>query len=113
MLDKYAQIKLSNNIYVVIFFIFLPTGKDIYNILKIHPSGWNDMKLYQETRKIVENIMVINDPAERAVKLTKDFNDFGTKSEVEKQKMFNIVEHTRKIVPKATKVNLQHFKQRL
>ena len=53
--------------------------------LFVSPEDWNDSQDYQEGKRRVENIRVVNDTAERGVKLVEDFNKSLTNDEEEKQ----------------------------
>jgi hypothetical protein len=47
-----------------------------YYILTSDPENWSQSSEYQEARKIVKNLKVVNDPAERKIELITDFNGF-------------------------------------
>jgi hypothetical protein len=53
--------------------------------LKIDPVEWKNNLEYNNARDIILSIKVVNDIAERNVKLMKDFNQKITKNEEEKQ----------------------------
>jgi hypothetical protein len=49
---------------------------DVNYILTSDPENWSQLSEYQEARKIVRNLKVVNDPAERKIELITDFNGF-------------------------------------
>jgi len=69
--------------------------------LLVLPEDWNDSQDYQEGKRRVENLRVVNDTAERGVKLFEDFNKSLTNDEEEKQFLLQVVEANRKAVPTA------------
>jgi len=72
--------------------------------LSVPPSQWNDVEAYQAAKCRIQQLRVVNDTAERGVKLFEDFNTLLTKDEQEKQFVLQIVEANRKAVPtEATK----------
>ncbi|XP_050519986.1 uncharacterized protein LOC126893640 [Daktulosphaira vitifoliae] len=67
--------------------------------LKLDSSNWEGDKYYQEAKKIVKSIRVVNDTAERGVKLMEEFNDKLTKNEAQKQFILQVVQKYRKVFP--------------
>ena len=61
-------------------------------------SMWPDCPAYVKAKKIVSAVRVVNDCAERAVKLATDFNSSLTQDEVQRQLIFQIVEFHRQTV---------------
>ena len=55
------------------------------NFLKIDPSQWATQMDYIQGQKIIRSLEVVNDTAERGVKLMEEFNDFHSKNEEQKQ----------------------------
>ena len=53
--------------------------------------------------KIVENLRVVNDTAERGVKLIQDFNILLTKNEEQKQFVLQAVDECRRLYPDVKK----------
>lgn len=76
---------------------------DINELLKHDPSKWEELGVYQKGKRVVESLGVVNDVAERKVKLATDFNSFGTKDEEVKQQIFQNVENNRHTIKKASK----------
>ena len=62
------------------------------------PSTWPDCPNYMKAKEIVSAVRVVNDCAERAVKLAIDFNTSLTQDESQRQLIFQIVECHRKTV---------------
>lgn len=85
-------------------------GPKINELLIHDPSTWHTLQIYHDCRDVVKNICIVNDCAERGVKLIKDFNEFGTRSESQKQNMMSVVEYARKTVPKPTKKNIENLR---
>ena len=60
------------------------------------PSTWKDNFSYKSGIEKLEKIYVVNDVAERGVKLILDYNNIFTKDEIEKQCVLQIVVEHRK-----------------
>jgi hypothetical protein len=56
-------------------------------------TSWSTNEGYLAACKIVHALKVVNDCAERAVKLATDFNEILTKSEEQRQLLCQVVEH--------------------
>jgi len=68
------------------------------------PAQWNEDESYQIAKHRVQHLRVVNDTAERGVKLFEDYNAMLTRDEEEKQFLLQVVEANRKAVPsEATK----------
>ena len=70
------------------------------SFLSSPPSQWNDVEAYQIAD---QQIKVVNDTAERGIKLFEEFNTLLTKDEEEKQFLLQVVEANRKAVPSEAK----------
>jgi len=78
------------------FFPFLQTNQ-----------SWNDIEAYQKVKNRIKKLWVVNDTAERAVKLFEEFNTLLTNDEEEKQFLLQVVEANRKVVTtEATKTSV-------
>ena len=75
--------------------------------LKTPPVEWNKSEEYQEALNFLQNLKVVNDTAERGIKLISDYATSITNDEEEKQFLLQIVENHRKQVPNITKSNLE------
>jgi len=70
-------------------------------------STWTERADYNATCKTVGALNVLNDCAERAVRLATDFNKVLTKSDEQRQLLYQVVEHHQKLLPTgATKEQL-------
>ena len=69
------------------------------SFLKIEPTAWNDNADFKCGLERVQTLKVVNDTAERGVKLFEEFNQLITKDEEEKQFLLQVVESNRKAVP--------------
>jgi len=68
---------------------------------------WCERADYIAARQIVRALKVVNDCAERAVRLAADFNEVLTKNADQRQLLYQVVEHHRKLLPTtATKKQL-------
>ena len=85
------------------FFLRLEIGMDF---LQVDPSEWSARDDYLTGLRICQNLSVVNDAAERAVKLITDFNRALTYDENDKQYLIQVVEHYRQIYPSHTKSSL-------
>ncbi|KAI8442258.1 hypothetical protein MSG28_005828 [Choristoneura fumiferana] len=72
------------------------------SFLKLPVEVWHDNFEYIQGKKRVKNLRVVNDTAERGVKLFEEYNKLLTKNEEEKQIILHVVEHNRKIVSTET-----------
>lgn len=72
---------------------FFKRFKLSFDFLKSDPSTWPQDDGYIKNRIIVNNLRVLNDVAERAVKLTSDFNRKSTTSEDQRQYLLQVVAH--------------------
>ena len=61
-------------------------------------TTWSSSEDYLAACKIIHAVKVVNDCAERAVKLATDFNEILTKSDEQRQLLYQVVEHHRKLV---------------
>ena len=66
------------------------------SFIETDPSTWDDNLDYCKGKEIVNNLKVVNDTAERAVKLIEDFNKIGSKNEEQKQYMLQVITKYRK-----------------
>lgn len=64
--------------------------------LKLDPSKWHNESEFQKGMNIVQNLHVVNDTAERFVKLMEEYNAALTKNEEEKQYILQTVTDYRK-----------------
>ena len=69
------------------------------------PLTWLECPEYISAKQKITSLRVINDCAERAVKLATDFNNILTHDESERQLVFQIVEHHRQLMTLPLKKN--------
>lgn len=73
------------------------------DFLQKDPSEWNEMPEYQNAKQKLSELEVVNDFAERGVKLMKDFNKSSTKDEETKQFLLQVVSNYRQQYPDHSK----------
>lgn len=73
------------------------------SFLNRDPQFWNTSEDYQDAIRKLQTLKVVNDCAERAVKLIEDFNPIITKNENQKQYLLQIVADYRKNYPDSRK----------
>ena len=76
------------------------------DFLSKNPSTWKYDPSYKAGFDKLKNISVVNDVAERGVKLIHDYNNILTNDESEKQYVLQVVAQSRKTFPNATKYSL-------
>lgn len=69
------------------------------SFLQLPPDVWNDNDKYVEGKKRISKLRVVNDTAERGVKLFQEYNLALSHDEEETQLILQVVEANRKIVP--------------
>lgn len=76
------------------------------DFLLLDPSNWPKSEAFCKGEQIAKCITVVNDAAERKIKLITDFNRSLTHNEADKQYLLHIVENYRKDFPTYTKSSL-------
>ena len=69
------------------------------DFISVDPATWDSREDYRQAKETVAALRVVNDCAERAVKLATDFNMALTHDEEQRQLIFQVVEHHRKLIP--------------
>jgi len=64
---------------------------------------WNDNECYTDAERIVKSLKVVNDTAERGVKLIQDYNTMLTKDEEQKQFLLQVIQEHRRMYPDSKK----------
>lgn len=77
------------------------------SFLEKHPALWETDGDYLKAKTTIMNLTVVNDPAERGVKLIADFNNTLTKDEKDLQFLLQVVSEYRKQFPSHAKKDLQ------
>lgn len=75
--------------------------------LSFDPSQWQQREDYKKGFDTCKNVHVINDSAERAVKLFSDYNEKLTRNEEQKQYIPKVVQHYRQIFASHKKSDLE------
>jgi len=76
------------------------------DFLKKTPSEWPDNEDYQKASNIVKHLKVVNDTAERGIKLITEYNDILTKDEEQKQYVLQLTSDFNKRFPDTKKSTL-------
>lgn len=82
------------------FFDIIGVGS---SFLDIHPSYWPNNENYKRIKEIVQNISVVNDPAERAIGLIKTVNNTLTKDHAQQNELVQVIEQRNKTFKNNTK----------
>jgi len=69
-------------------------------------STWENNLKYKRGKEIISKLKVVNDTAERAVKLIEDFNKIGSKNEEQKQYILQVVTEYRQRYSNSNKSTL-------
>lgn len=72
------------------------------SFLQLPPETWGENNDYVQGKTCIKNLRVVNDTAERGVKLFEDYNNILSKNEEEKQFILHVVEQNRKIISTET-----------
>lgn len=64
-----------------------------------NPKSWVKNKDFIDDKSVFQSVEVVNDCAERAIKLVEDFNGTRTKTETDLQNLLLTVDYHRKIFP--------------
>lgn len=80
--------------------------KEFFEIMNISTSflmnsakKWSGDKCYLDAKQLVASLVVVNDVAERGVKLITDFNMKSTRDPVQQQYLLQVIEYHRKKYP--------------
>ncbi|CAI6377454.1 unnamed protein product [Macrosiphum euphorbiae] len=91
-----------------------PNSKNVFKrfnipeiFLKVQPEKWHELEEYQKGKSILNSIKVVNDTAERGVKLMQEYNDKFTTNEDQKQFVLQVVQDCRKQYPGFTRDTLK------
>lgn len=81
-----------------------------YEFLKIDPGLWENDKIYLHAKQVIKSLTVVNDPAERGVKLIEDYSGKLTKDEEKLQFLLQVVSEHQKKYPDHTKKSIKSKK---
>ncbi|KAF0750514.1 Uncharacterized protein FWK35_00026340 [Aphis craccivora] len=70
------------------------------NFLREDPKTWNALDEYIQAKEILSALKVVNDTAERGVKLMKEYNEKFTKNEDQKQFILQVVQEYHQQYPR-------------
>lgn len=70
------------------------------------PKNWPNNEDYLKLQSFIRSIKVINDTAERGIKLVHDFNNSLTKNEEQKQYLLQVVAECRRLYPDSSRSTL-------
>ena len=73
------------------------------DFLECHPSEWSQNDNYNKALNVFKKMKVVNDCAERAIKLMQDYRGLFTKDLKQYQCMLQIINNSRETHPSATK----------
>lgn len=77
-----------------------------HSFLDSDVSEWKSKKNYQHGLEVLKNLTVVNDVAERGIKLITDYNDRLTHNEDQKQFILQVVADYQRNYPNANKETL-------
>ncbi|XP_050525089.1 uncharacterized protein LOC126896389 [Daktulosphaira vitifoliae] len=69
------------------------------DFLKTHPNTWNNSANYKYGEEKIKNLKVVNDAAERGIKLIEEFDHKITKNEEQKQFLLQTIQDYREKYP--------------
>lgn len=72
-------------------------------LTQVEPDQWDSDEGFQKAKQCAESLRVVNDVAERGVKLIQDFNLSITRNEEQKQYLLQVVSQHRALFPEAKK----------
>lgn len=83
---------------------------DIEFMFEKNVRAWENLEEYKTAKKIVNSFKVVNDVAERALKLMTEVNGSLTNKEPQKQNTIQVIEDNRKRIPTTQKYVLSSYK---
>ena len=84
------------HLFQIKLYIFLKRFNINSDYIETSPSTWESNLEYKRGKDIVSKLKVVNDTAERGVKLIENFNTIGSKNEEQKQYMLQVVTEYRR-----------------
>jgi len=64
------------------------------SFLKVQPNEWPNLEGYEKGKSIIHSLKVVNDAAERGVKLMQEYNDKFTTNKDQKQFVLQVKKNT-------------------
>jgi hypothetical protein len=87
----------------------LPIDTQFY--LTTDPANWNDNEIHHRFKRSIDPLSVVNDFAERSIKLISDLSSSPlTRDEEKLQRLVQVEEHNRKKLPKVTNSAIESLK---
>lgn len=74
--------------------------------METDPSTWSNDPSYKECNEIIKKLKVVNDTAERGVKLISEYNKILTNNENQKQFLLQVVKDYKTRYPNTNKETL-------
>ena len=99
--DQPISFFVTNNTKAFFSILGLP-----HSFLEMSPETWSSNNEYKHAEKVVTNLKVVNDTAERGVKLIQDFNEVLCRKEDQKQFLLQVVQEHRRLYPDAKKTTV-------
>ena len=99
--DQPISFFVTNNTKAFFSILDLP-----HSFLEMSPETWSSNNEYKHAEKVVTNLKVVNDTAERGVKLIQDFNEVLCRKEDQKQFLLQVVQEHRRLYPDAKKTTV-------
>ena len=76
---------------------------------KVAPNEWESHPCYTELQQACRRLKVVNDTAERGIRLVQQYNETLTKDEEQKQYLLRLVSNHRKALPEPSKALLMNY----
>ena len=89
-------------------FMFFDILQLPWDWLKVTPQDWENFPSYQEARTFVRTCKVVNDAAERGIKLVTDYTKILTVNGEMRKKILITVDRNRKMFPDMKKKTLNN-----
>ena len=102
-MGKIAQMELSDFITSQSKTFFSILGIQVSFMVEHPPDAWPALPDYQAAQQTVDALRVVNDTAERGVKLVSDYSQILTKDESQLQFILQTVEDHRRKLPNMSK----------
>lgn len=83
------------------------SGTEFVGFLDTPPDEWKNDSIFAKMHSIVNNLAVVNDPAERAIGLIKQLNNTRTADQAKQNALIQVVEQFRKQYPNKNKSSFQ------
>lgn len=85
---------------------------DIQFMFDFNAAEWNNLQEYKDAKKVVDSLKVVNDIAERSLKLMTDINGKHTKNENGTQQLIQVIQDNRNRVSSTHKTVLSSYERR-